>query len=67
MDFIQLKLDWPLAFKLILLKIVRTQLSDEETKLNHFADFVLNPTKNLKKEISKVHLFFGFAEIKCCV
>ncbi len=47
--YIQVKLDWPLSFKRMLLNHVRPNESYNNDRLNNIADFIFNPTAKIKQ------------------
>ncbi len=48
-SYIQIKLDWPLSFKRLLLHHVRNDESINKDRLNNIANFVFNPRSNIKR------------------
>lgn len=48
-DYIHVKLDWPLSFKRILLRHIRKDESENKDRLNNFANFVFDPTAKIKR------------------
>ncbi|CAF0716728.1 unnamed protein product [Adineta steineri] len=46
--YIRVKLDWPLSFKHLLLRHVRRDESDNHDKFHSLANFVFDPTANIK-------------------
>ncbi|CAF1007943.1 unnamed protein product [Rotaria sordida] len=46
--YIQRKLDWPLSFKRLLLHHVQKDVYDNKGKLDNIANFVFDPTANIK-------------------
>ena len=56
-DYIQVKLDWPLSWKRLLLHHVQEDASNNHDKLNNIANFVFNPTANIKRS----HRFLKFS------
>jgi hypothetical protein len=47
--YIQVKLNWPLSFKRLLLHHVRKDESDNNDRLNNIANFVFDPAANIKR------------------
>lgn len=56
MNYIQVKLDWPLSFKRLLLHHVQRDASEKNVKLDSFADVLFDP----KLIIKQTHRFSAF-------
>jgi hypothetical protein len=48
--YIQVKLDWPLSFKRLLLHHIRKDGFDNKDRLNNIANFVFDPTSKIKRK-----------------